>query len=105
MDNTEHKSCNHQTEGEYHSANAPAVEGTGNYNKELSILQLNTEWMEENSRCSILPLNIFMPHIFNGFLIFLFFFLAKPINSYTSMKTPREIILGVVIQKMFHTAK
>lgn len=43
MDNTEHKSCNHQTEGEYHSANAPAVEGTGNYNKELSIFQLNTE--------------------------------------------------------------
>lgn len=40
MDNTKHKSCSHQTEGEYHSANVLAVEGTGNYNKELSMFQL-----------------------------------------------------------------
>lgn len=37
MDSTEHKRCNYQTEREYHSVNVPAVEGTGDCNKELSI--------------------------------------------------------------------
>lgn len=40
MDDTKHKSCNRQTEEENHSANDPAGEGTGDYNKEQSMFQL-----------------------------------------------------------------
>lgn len=57
--------------------------------------------MEEDSRCSILPLNIFMSE---SSLMFFLIFLDKPSSSYTSMKTPRGIIPEVVIQKTFHTA-
>lgn len=40
MNDIKHKSCNHQTEGENHCANDPAVEGIGDYNKKQLMFQL-----------------------------------------------------------------
>lgn len=52
MDDTKHKSCNHQTDGENHSVNDPAVEGTGDYNKEQSMFQLADLCLENRNKHS-----------------------------------------------------
>lgn len=82
MDNTEHKSCNHQTEGDNNSANVPGVQGSGDYNKELSLLQLSVLclWNRNKHKMNLRKFKmlnlaikyIYVSEFFNVFINFFF---------------------------------